>query len=40
MRDTDDVGERPIRRLIAQERGDDARDADHAQRVAIGVRPR
>ncbi len=40
MRDPDDVGEGPIRRRLAHELGDEARDSHHAERVAVGVRPR
>ncbi|OGA06295.1 MAG: hypothetical protein A2W68_11400 [Betaproteobacteria bacterium RIFCSPLOWO2_02_64_14] len=40
VRDADDVGERAIRRLLVHEFPDDAAHADHAERVAVGVRPR
>ncbi|MNC92555.1 hypothetical protein D3C83_90050 [compost metagenome] len=40
MGDAGDIGEGAIRRLVAHERVDDARHAHHAQRVAVGIRPR
>jgi hypothetical protein len=40
VRDADDVVERAVRRPVMHELGDDARDIDHAQRIAVGVRAR